>query len=185
MLLSLTGICLVAGAILAGVNQFTAGPIAVAKATALEEAIKAVAPEFDNKPTEDVYMAVSSDGDSLKIYPAKKGGQVVGGAVESNTKKGFSGEIRVIVGFDMDGKILNYSVLQHAETPGLGAKNKQSVLGRTIPDGGLKVTKDGGDVDAITAATISSRAFLDAVNRAYSAFAGVDGLTGATSTDNK
>ena len=184
MLLSLTGICLVAGAILAGVNQFTAGPIAVAKATALEEAIKAVAPEFDNKPTEDVYMAVSSDGDSLKIYPAKKGGQVVGGAVESNTKKGFSGEIRVIVGFDMDGKILNYSVLQHAETPGLGAKmqewfradkNKQSVLGRTI----------GGDVDAITAATISSRAFLDAVNRAYSAFAGVDGLTGATSTDNK
>ena len=185
MLLSLTGICLVAGAILAGVNQFTAGPIAVAKATALEEAIKAVAPEFDNKPTEDVYMAVSSDGDSLKIYPAKKGGQVVGGAVESNTKKGFSGEIRVI---------LNYSVLQHAETPGLGAKmqewfradkNKQSVLGRTIPDGGLKVTKDGGDVDAITAATISSRAFLDAVNRAYSAFAGVDGLTGATSTDNK
>lgn len=109
MLLSLTGICLVAGAILAGVNQFTAGPIAVAKATALEEAIKAVAPEFDNKPTEDVYMAVSSDGDSLKIYPAKKGGQVVGGAVESNTKKGFSGEIRVIVGFDMDGKILNYS----------------------------------------------------------------------------
>ena len=158
MLLSLTGICLVAGAILAGVNQFTAGPIAVAKATALEEAIKAVAPEFDNKPTEDVYMAVSSDGDSLKIYPAKKGGQVVGGAVESNTKKGFSGEIRVIVGFDMDGKILNYSVLQHAETPGLGAKmqewfradkNKQSVLGRTIPDGGLKVTKDGGNVEKI------------------------------------
>ena len=90
--------------------------------------------------------------------------------------------------------LLDYSVLQHAETPGLGAKlqewfradkNKQSVLGRTIPDGGLKVTKDGGDVDAITAATISSRAFLDAVNRAYSAFAGVDGLTGATSTDNK
>ena len=93
----------------------------------------------------------------------------------------------------MDGKILNYSVLQHAETPGLGAKmqewfradkNKQSVLGRTIPDGGLKVTKDGGDVDAITAATISSRASR-CVNRAYSAFAGVDGLTGATSTDNK
>ena len=164
MLLSLTGICLVAGAILAGVNQFTAGPIAVAKATALEEAIKAVAPEFDNKPTEDVYMAVSSDGDSLKIYPAKKGGQVVGGAVESNTKKGFSGEMQEWFRAD---------------------KNKQSVLGRTIPDGGLKVTKDGGDVDAITAATISSRAFLDAVNRAYSAFAGVDGLTGATSTDNK
>ena len=67
MLLSLTGICLIAGAILAGVNAFTAGPIAVAKAAALEEAIKAVAPEFDNKPTEEAYMAVTADGDSLKI----------------------------------------------------------------------------------------------------------------------
>ena len=194
MLLSLTGICLIAGAILAGVNAFTAGPIAVAKAAALEEAIKAVAPEFDNKPTEEAYMAVTADGDSLKIYPAKKGGDTVGGAVESNTSKGFGGVVKVIVGFDLQGTILNYSVLEHAETPGLGAKmhewfrmekGQQSILGRTIPDGGLKVSKDGGDVDAITAATISSRAFLNAVNRAYSAFAGVDGLTSATpSSDN-
>ena len=194
MLLSLTGICLIAGAILAGVNAFTAGPIAVAKAAALEEATKAVAPEFDNKPTEEAYMAVTADGDSLKIYPAKKGDETVGGAVESNTLKGFGGEIKVIVGFDMQGTILNYSVLEHAETPGLGAKmqewfrmdkGQQSILGRAVPADGLKVAKDGGDVDAITAATISSRAFLDAVNRAYSAFAGVDGLTSATpSSDN-
>ena len=194
MLLSLTGICLVAGAILAGVNAFTAGPIAIAKAAALEEAIKAVAPEFDNKPTEEAYMAVTADGDSLKIYPAKKGDEVVGGAVESNTQKGFGGQIKVIVGFDMQGTILNYSVLEHAETPGLGAKmqdwfrmekGQQNVLGRTVPNDGLKVTKYGGDVYAITAATISSRAFLNSVNRAYSAFAGVDGLTSATpSTDN-
>ena len=194
MLLSLTGICLIAGAILAGVNAFTAGPIAVAKAAALEEAIKAVAPEFDNKPTEEAYMAVTADGDSLKIYPAKKGDETVGGAVESNTMKGFGGEIKVIVGFDMKGTILNYSVLEHAETPGLGAKmqewfrmdkGQQSILGRAVPADGLKVVKDGGDVDAITAATISSRAFLNAVNRAYSAFAGVDGLTSATpSSDN-
>ena len=194
MLLSLTGICLIAGAILAGVNAFTAGPIAVAKAAALEEAIKAVAPEFDNKPTEEAYMAVTADGDSLKIYPAKKGDETVGGAVESNTLKGFGGEIKVIVGFDMKGTILNYSVLEHAETPGLGAKmqewfrmdkGQQSILGRAGPADGLKVVKDGGDVDAITAATISSRAFLNAVNRAYSAFAGVDGLTSATpSSDN-
>lgn len=194
MLLSLTGICLIAGAILAGVNEFTKDPISLANQAALEEAIKAVAPEFDNKPTEEAYMAVTADGDSLKIYPAKKGGDTVGGAVESNTSKGFGGVVKVIVGFDLQGTILNYSVLEHAETPGLGAKmhewfrmekGQQSILGRTIPDGGLKVSKDGGDVDAITAATISSRAFLDAVNRAYSAFAGVDGLTSATpSSDN-
>lgn len=189
MLLSLTIICLAAGAILAGVNMYTTGPIAASKAAALEAAIKAVTPEFDNKPSDDAYMAVTGDGDSLKIYPATKGGEFVGAAVESNTKKGFSGEIKVIVGFDKEGKLLNYSVLQHAETPGLGAKmqdwfstdkNKQSVLGRNLAKGALKVTKDGGDVDAITAATITSRAFLDAVNRAYSAFSGADGLTGAT-----
>ena len=171
MLLSLTIICLVAGAILAGVNMYTTGPIAASKAAALEAAIKAVTPEFDNKPSEDAYMAVTAEGDSLKIYPATKGGEFVGAAVESNTKKGFSGEIRVIVGFDKAGKLQEWFSTD---------KNKQSVLGRNLADGGLKVTKDGGDVDAITAATITSRAFLDAVNRAYSAFAGTDGVTGAT-----
>lgn len=191
MFLSLTIICVVAGAILAGVNMYTTGPIAATKAAALETAIKEVTPAFDNKPTEDAYMAVTTDGDSLKIYPATKDGKFVGAAVESNTKNGFSGEIKVIVGFDAEGKLFNYSVLQHAETPGLGSKmqewfsmdkNKQSVLGRQLADGALKVAKDGGDVDAITAATITSRAFLNAVNRAYSAFAGADGLTGATTT---
>lgn len=193
MFLSLTIICLVAGAILAGVNMYTSGPIAATKAAALEQAIKEVTPEFDNKPTEEAYMAVTTDGDSLKIYPATKGGEFVGAAVESNTKKGFSGEIRVIVGFDVNGKLLNYSVLQHAETPGLGAKmqewfrmdkNQQNVLGKNLADGPLKVTKDGGDVDAITAATITSRAFLDAVNRAYSAYAASDAHTGATQSSS-
>ena len=191
MLLSLTAICLVAGAVLAGVYEVTKDPIEAAKIAELNAAIKAVTPDFDNDPSAEAYMAVTGEGDSLKIYPAKQGDEFVGVAVESNTKKGFGGEIKVIVGFDRAGKLLNYSVLQHAETPGLGAKmqdwfrmdkNKQSVLGRSIPDGGLKVTKDDKEngVDAITAATISSRAFLDAINRAYRAYAGADGVTGAT-----
>ena len=194
MFLSLTIICVVAGAILAGVNMMTMEPIAASKAATLEKAIQDVTPAFDNKPTEEAYMAVTGDGDSLKIYPAKKDGKFVGAAVESNKMKGFSGEIKVIVGFDVEGKLLNYAVLQHAETPGLGAKmqewfrmegKNQNVLGRSLANGELKVTKDGGDVDAITAATISSRAFLNAVNRAYSAFAGTDTVTGATaSSDN-
>lgn len=189
MLLSLTVICLVAGAILALVNQYTTGPIAASKAATLQNAIREVVPEFDNNPTAEAFMAATPEGDSVKIYPALKAGTFVGAAVESFTKKGFSGEIKVIVGFDATGKLYNYSVLQHAETPGLGAKmqewfrtdkNKQSVLGRNLADGGLKVSKDGGDVDAITAATITSRAFLDAINRAYSAYTGTDGMTGAT-----
>ena len=189
MLLSLTSICVVSGAILAAVNNITAGPIAASKTAALETAIKAVTPEFNNKPTEESYMAPTGNGDSLKIYPAKMDGQLVGAAVESFTNKGFSGEIRVIVGFDTEGKIKDYSVLQHSETPGLGSKmqewfrtdrNKQNVIGREVGSG-LKVSKDGGDVDAITAATISSRAFLDAINRAYAAFSQTDATGGATS----
>lgn len=190
MLISLTITCVVAGAILASVNDMTAGAIAASKAAALETAIKEVVPEFNNKPVEEAYMSAASTGDSLRIYPAKMDGELVGAAVESFSNSGFSGEIRVIVGFNTEGKITNYSVLQHSETPGLGSKmqewfrtdrNKQSIIGRSVGDG-LKVSKDGGDVDAITAATISSRAFLDAVNRAYSAFAQVDAAGGATSS---
>ncbi len=190
MLLSLTVICVTAGAVLAGVNNLTAEPIALSKAAALENAIKKVTPDFDNNPINEAYRAVTSEGDSLLIYPALKNSKPVGVAVESNTKNGFSGEIRVIVGFDTDGNVYNYSVLEHAETPGLGSKmedwfradkNNQSILGRSLAKGNLRVSKDGGDVDAITASTITSRAFLHAINRAYSAYKGTDSSTGATS----
>ena len=197
ILASLTCFCLIAGTALAVANKLTEDKIAAAKAAALQEAIKKVAPEFDNDPSAEQYRAATADGDSLTIYPAKKGGKLVGAAVETNTKKGFGGEIRIMVGFDADQKIVNYSVLEHNETPGLGSKmeewfrtdkGKQSVLGRDMKGGALKVSKDGGEVDAITAATSSSRAFLDAINRAYAAYAQgagkgdakADGASGAT-----
>ncbi|MDR1258687.1 MAG: RnfABCDGE type electron transport complex subunit G [Tannerellaceae bacterium] len=189
MFLSLMITCSASGIILAGASLYTSGPIAISKAAALEKAIKDVTPEFDNNPLEDSYKGVTADGDSLLIYPATKDGLPVGVAVDSYTKNGFSGEIKIIVGFDTEGTLVNYSVLQHAETPGLGSKmelwfrtdkNKQSVIGRSLANGNLSVTKDGGDVDAITASTITSRAFLNAVNRAYSAYKGTDSTTGAT-----
>ena len=197
ILASLTCFCLIAGTALAVANKLTEDKIAAAKAAALQEAIKKVAPEFDNDPSAEQYRAATADGDSLTIYPAKKGGKLVGAAVETNTKKGFGGEIRIMVGFDADQKIVNYSVLEHNETPGLGSKmeewfrtdkGKQSVLGRDMKGGALKVSTDGGEVDAITAATSCSRAFLDAINRAYAAYAQgagkgdakADGASGAT-----
>ncbi|MDR1556317.1 MAG: RnfABCDGE type electron transport complex subunit G [Tannerellaceae bacterium] len=194
MLLSLMFTCVASGVILAGVNKYTAGPIALSKAEALEKAIREVTPEFDNDPLGEAYKGVSFDGDSLLIYPAVKDGQTVGVAVDSYTKNGFSGEIKIIVGFDTGGTLINYSVLQHAETPGLGSKmdvwfrtdkNRQSVIGRSLAAGYLSVTKDGGDVDAITASTITSRAFLNAINRAYSAYkgTGADATTGATTKE--
>ncbi len=192
MFLSLTIICVTAGGILAVVNRATSEPITLSKKAKLENAIKAVVPEFDNSPTEEAYMAAAGSGDSLKIYPAKKNGQLVGVAIESNSMKGFSGEINVIAGFDTEGKLYNYSVLHHAETPGLGSKMEewfraekghQNILGKDLSKGNLRVSKDGGDVDAITAATISSRAFLDAINRAYAAYSGDTDATSSATSD--
>jgi len=194
IVLSLTLICLIAGIALATANKYTEGAIAVSKAAVLQNAIKNVMPEFDNNPVDEQYKIAVAENDSLTVYAAKKEGNAVGYAVESYTKDGFSGLIRVMVGFDAEGKLYNYSVLEHNETPGLGSKmedwfrrnnNRQNVIGRDMTKGLLKVSKDGGDVDAITAATISSRAFLDAINRAYNAYQGnIDAISGATETDS-
>ena len=92
---------------------------------------------------------------------------------------GFSGEINIIYGFDQEGNVTGFEVVQQAETPGLGAKmndwfrmpeGKRSIIGLNSANNNLTVSKDGGDVDAITAATITSRAFLDALTRADKAF---------------
>ena len=111
-----------------------------------------------------------------------------GTAVQSVTG-GFGGDLKVLVGFDSEGTILGYTLLEHAETPGLGAKadkwfqkdGKGSIIGKS-PAEPLTVSKDGGQVNAITASTITSRAFLAAVNNAYNAFrhTPVDAATGAT-----
>ena len=116
-------------------------------------------------------------------------GKDLGAAVESTTG-GFGGNLKVLVGFAPDGKILGYTLLEHAETPGLGAKadkwfqkgEKGDIIGKD-PKEPLTVSKDGGHVDAITASTITSRAFLLAVNNAYNAYKATpatDAETGAT-----
>jgi electron transport complex protein RnfG len=179
ILLSLTLICLVAGLALSATNKYTESAIAASKAAELQNAIRNVTPEFDNNPTEEQYRIAVTGNDSLTVYPAKSGETTVGFAVETFTKNGFSGLIRVMVGFDAEGKLYNYSVLEHNETPGLGSKmeewfrqdkNRQNIIGRNMTKGLLRVAKDGGDVDAITAATISSRAFLEAINLAFNAY---------------
>jgi len=193
ILLSLTITCVVAGAALSATNNFTEKAVVAAMEAELQNAIKKVLPEFDNDPVKEQYKMAITEGDSLTIYPAINAGQNVGYAIESYSKKGFSGLIRIMVGFNTDGKIHHYSVLEHSETPGLGSKmgewfstdkNRQSIIGRDMTRGALKLTKDGGDVDAITASTISSRAFLEAINLAYSVHSGnSDATSGATGVD--
>ena len=194
MLLVLTGVTAVSVALLAYVNELTKGPIAEANAKTLNEALKKVLPEYTNNPVAES-DTVFSEKDGKKIvdfiiYPAKNGEKWVGSAVEAKSM-GFGGQLKVLVGFDADGKIYDYSLLSHAETPGLGSKaadwfkegNKGSIKGMNPGEAPLTVSKDGGQIDAITASTITSRAFLNAVNAAYAAYKGdgdTNGTTGAT-----
>lgn len=194
MLLVLTGVTAISVALLAYVNELTKGPIAEANAKTLNEALKQVLPTFTNNPVaESDTLFSEKEGKKIVdfiIYPAKDGDKWVGTAVEAKSL-GFAGELKILVGFDADSKIYNYSLLSHSETPGLGSKaadwfregGKGSVKGMNPGETPLTVSKDGGQVDAITASTITSRAFLSAVNAAYAAYQGNDkanGTTGAT-----
>jgi len=174
MALSLTLIALVSSALLGFVYEITKEPIALSNFNKKLNAIKQVVPEFSNNPDDEMFRLPTGEGDSLDIYPAKKDDIIVGYAVNTNTSKGFSGNISLMAGFKPDGTIINITVLEQKETPGLGTKMVEPQFKDQFNDKNpgvfaLKVKKDGGQVDAITAATISSRAFCDAVQRAYNA----------------
>ena len=172
MVLSLSLISLVASACLGFVYEFTKEPIELSNLNKKVNAIKLVVPDFNNNPYDERFRLATGEGDSLDVYPARKDDVIVGYAVNTYTNKGFSGNINLMAGFKPDGSIINITVLEHKETPGLGTKMadpgfKDQFNEKNPGSFKLKVKKDGGEVDAITAATISSRAFCDAVQRAY------------------
>jgi len=172
MTLSLTLIAVVSSALLGFVYEATKEPIALSNLDKKLDAIRQVVPEFTNNPNDEMFLLPTGEGDSLEVFPAKQGDEVIGYAVNTFTNRGFSGNISLMAGFKPDGTIINVMVLEHKETPGLGTKMtepefKDQFINKNPADFGLKVKKDGGTVDAITAATISSRAFCDAVQRAY------------------
>ena len=187
-------ITLIASAGVGAVNMITEEPIAAAKAAATTAAIANVLPAFEQNQMAEQEI----DGLPIKVYTATNGGDVVGYAVETMTKSGFGGAIRMMVGFLPEGKIYNVNVLEQAETPGLGTKmcDEGNALISSIKDKDatsleFKVKKDGGELDALTAATISSRAYYDAVARAKEAYfvasgqkQWADGVSGATTTEN-
>ena len=193
MLLVLTLVAVIMGGILAYVNHLTEGPIAEQKEKALADGIKTVivCNDLIVAKTDEVKQN-DANGKELvyTIYQIQDAqGKDLGAAVESTTM-GFGGDLKVLVGFDPEGTILGYTLLEHAETPGLGAKadkwfqkgEKGDIIGKS-PAEPLTVSKDGGQVDAITASTITSRAFLLAVNNAYKAYKATpiaDASTGAT-----
>ena len=164
----LTIICTIAGALLAVVHDVTEAPIAAAAAKEKGDAIMAVLPACDNNPVEDA-LTIDADGTLWSFYVAREKGQFVGTAFETISHKGYGGDIAIMVGINADGTVQAIEVLLgHKETPGLGAWITGDVFqgqfsGRSIADTQWAVKKDGGDIDQITAATISSRAVTDAV----------------------
>ena len=177
MVLVLSGIALFAATTLASVYEFTKAPIEASKVAKQQHAIKEVLPAFDHLSRP---LKIADGNENMVVYKAFDAtNQFVGAAVETSSNNGFAGKIVIMVGFDKSGNIVNYSVLEQKETPGLGTrmvewfktnKGKQSIIGKNPATTNLTVSKDGGDIDAITASTISSRAFLFTVHNAYKAF---------------
>lgn len=182
MVLSLVIICFVAASALAGIYILTFDTIEQQKQQKQQAAILQVLPK-------GCTIAEPEQVEGMTVYKGYINNEWKGTAVET-TENGFGGPIKIMVGFDADSKVFGYQVLEHQETPGLGDKmgtwfktNKgnQNIIGK-IANGTFQVSKDGGDIDAITAATISSRAFLKAINKAYEAFTDgeVQAISGAT-----
>ena len=178
MILSLGVIGIVAGGLLGGMYAITKDPIAEAESKQLTESIAQVSPQFDNSPESDK-VTIQVDNRDFTVYPAIMNGKLEGAAVLGTTMEGFAGEVVILCGFEADGTVKDYRVIRHAETPGLGSKMEEwfhdpagsrSVIGKNPSVQNFHVSKDNGDIDAITAATISSRAFLSVMRNAYMAY---------------
>lgn len=174
MIISLVMISFVASLALGGIYTITKEPIEMAAKEKQVNAIKEVLAEFDSLYS---YRVMPESGkDSVAIHLGYKGDSLVGTAVATYSNLGYTAtQIQLMVGFMPNSTIKNISIVQQNETPGLGTKMKEpkfkDQFNKINPgEFKLKVKKDGGDVDAITAATISSRAFCDAVDRAWNTY---------------
>ncbi|HNQ69208.1 MAG TPA: RnfABCDGE type electron transport complex subunit G [Bacteroidales bacterium] len=180
MTLTLFVITAIAAAGLASVYNVTKDPIQKAKDEKLKTAINVVVPGADKAQIEEKEIPAADGSGNLVFYYVKNGDDLIGTAVKTFSNNGFGGVITVMVGFDKEGKIIDSNVLEHKETPGLGDKSGKSVSSwneqfkgmdiSSMKNSELKVKKDGGQVDAITAATITSRAYCDAIQRAFNTY---------------
>ena len=180
MVMSLAIISFGASAILGGVYVLTKKPIEDAAELKKTNAIKEVLPQNNNmKIGEAVEITLESYSEKFIVYPAFENDKLIAAAVETFDNNGYGGQIKSMVGFDAEGNIVNYAILAMSETPGLGEKvtswfkterNNQDIRGEKPSEESFKVSKDGGEIDAITASTITSRAFLSSVKTAYNVF---------------
>ena len=179
MVIALTTVALVSALLLGFTHLQTAERIAENQAARQRAAIEQVLPEFNNDPMEEAYER--EEFERLRFHPATLDGEPVGLAIRSYSGQGYGGDIEVMVGFTPDGTISGVQVVQHSETPGLGdaiARDRflQQFREMDPAEVDLRASADGGDIDTITAATVSTRAVADAVQRAVDAFETAEGV---------
>ena len=177
----ITLITLVAGFALGLVNEITKEPIAQQEAKAKAEACKAVFADADDfAAIEDLSGAadalesagLTGKADVNEAYEAKKGGETVGYVITVTDHEGYGGDIQFSVGVSTDDTLTGISILSIGETAGLGMKaTEPSFYNQYVNKQADKfvVSKDGGDgeqIDALSGATITSRAVTGAVNAA-------------------
>lgn len=177
MTVIMTAVAIISAAAVTYVYQLTLPAVTENLKKAEVEAISDIfGDEFDNNPIAEKTVVPMKKGiKELNIYPLRKQEMIYAIAVKSYTNKGFGGELEIMTGFYIDGTMAGYKVLNHKETPGLGSKIMENefmsqFVGLKIEGGKLKLRKDGGQIDGITSATISSKALLDAVNNAKKAY---------------
>jgi electron transport complex protein RnfG len=177
LVVALTAFCVVAAVLLAWTNAATKAPIAKAGNEEKLAVLRKVLPGSDNDLLADA-RRVTANATEWTFYVGKRGGEVTGVAFSSVSKRGYGGPIEVMVGMKQDGSILAVEIAAApAETPGLGTKVKEAKFLSQFtdrPSGEFvwaKVTKDGGAIQGVTGATISSRAVVEAVRNGLEVFA--------------
>lgn len=169
-------IAMFSAVLLAYVNTVTRGPIEVNKKAEVKRAIKYVLKGVDVSSVPEDPQTLTIDNSPVKYFIAPAdSGKIAGAAFVVKGPNGFSGDFDIMVGIGADGSIIDTYVLDHKETPGLGDKMtkepfQKQFRGKSLTNTKWQVKKDGGDIDALTAATISSRAFTQGAKRALMAF---------------
>ena len=174
LVLTLSIICLVAGALLAAVDSMTREPIAEANRDKKLAALQNVLPDYDNSPDANI-VTVEHAGQTWTFQVALKDKTFVGAAVETSSPAGYGGDISLMLGINAENQTQAIAILGQKETPGLGANIESDAFKGLFAKKDLATTqwavaKDGGEIDEITAATISSRAVTEAVKAAIDAF---------------
>ncbi len=175
MIIAMASVCFFSALTIGYVYDLTAPKIKKAKEDKIISTISKVVTKFNNNPYAEKIQITSHDAtSSLTLYPAKKDGVVTSVAI-SSTAMGYNGNIEVIVGFLLDGTITRYEVIEQKETPGIGDVIQKDIfanqfIGLISYINNFKLSKNGGDIDAISGATVSSNAVANAVEKAANAY---------------